>query len=210
MIRAVLAHLAPNHSVTFVLDAAQRVYPHSFTWREVGLDIRPGGRDVFDASDESPQHAADRGSRATEQHDPVRSAFSQIAAPLLQAAVILEPPPPPSNSKRPLSRTAARVQIHQRRRAGLRRPRDDRIPQEQSSLRHLSGRSQRRRNDYGDAPGSHSCRRIMAARPREDRRSGQRWAARACERRMRLPAGNRRVSDRAPTATFLHSGPCRQ
>jgi hypothetical protein len=66
---------------------------------------------VFDASDESPQHAADRGSRATEQHDPLRSAFSQIAAPLLQVAVILEPPPPPSNSQRPLSRTAARAQF---------------------------------------------------------------------------------------------------
>jgi hypothetical protein len=42
MIRAVLAYLAPDHSVTFVLDAARRVYAHSFTRRDVGLDIRPG------------------------------------------------------------------------------------------------------------------------------------------------------------------------
>jgi superfamily I DNA/RNA helicase len=41
MVRAVLAHLGNEHSVTFVLDATQRVYPHGFTWREVGLTIRP-------------------------------------------------------------------------------------------------------------------------------------------------------------------------
>lgn len=42
MTRAVLAHLAEDeHSVTFVLDATQRVYPHGFPWREVGLTIRP-------------------------------------------------------------------------------------------------------------------------------------------------------------------------
>jgi superfamily I DNA/RNA helicase len=45
MTRTVLGHLAEDHSVTFVLDATQRVYPHGFTWREVGLDIRPA-RDV--------------------------------------------------------------------------------------------------------------------------------------------------------------------
>src|ERR1700733_12044994 len=42
MIRAALAHLAPDHSVTFALDTAQRGHPHSFTWRQVGLNIRPG------------------------------------------------------------------------------------------------------------------------------------------------------------------------
>jgi superfamily I DNA/RNA helicase len=46
MVRAVLAQLSDEHSCTFVLDAAQRVYPHGFTWKEVGLDLRPG-RDVF-------------------------------------------------------------------------------------------------------------------------------------------------------------------
>ncbi len=41
-VRAVLAHLSEEHSVTFVLDAAQRIYPRSFTWGEVG--VRPVGR----------------------------------------------------------------------------------------------------------------------------------------------------------------------
>ena len=41
MTRAVLAHLAEDGSVTFVLDATQRVYPHGFPWREVGLTVRP-------------------------------------------------------------------------------------------------------------------------------------------------------------------------
>jgi hypothetical protein len=45
MMRTVLGHLADDHSVTFVLDATQRVYPHGFSWREVGLEIRPA-RDV--------------------------------------------------------------------------------------------------------------------------------------------------------------------
>lgn len=46
MVRAVLAQLSSEHSCTFVLDATQRVYPHGFTWKEVGLDLRPN-RDVF-------------------------------------------------------------------------------------------------------------------------------------------------------------------
>jgi superfamily I DNA/RNA helicase len=46
MVRAVLAHLSDDHSCTFVLDAVQRVYPHGFTWKEVGLDLRPN-RDVY-------------------------------------------------------------------------------------------------------------------------------------------------------------------
>lgn len=37
-VRAVLAHQAPDASVTFVLDSVQRIYPSFFTWREVGLD----------------------------------------------------------------------------------------------------------------------------------------------------------------------------
>jgi len=45
MVRAIRAHVSAEHSLTFVLDATQRVYPHRFTWREVGLDVRPG-RDV--------------------------------------------------------------------------------------------------------------------------------------------------------------------
>jgi len=46
MVRAVLSQLSREHSCTFVLDATQRVYPHGFTWKEVGLDLRPG-RNVF-------------------------------------------------------------------------------------------------------------------------------------------------------------------
>ncbi len=37
-VRAVLAHAAPDASITFVLDTVQRIYPRYFTWREVGLD----------------------------------------------------------------------------------------------------------------------------------------------------------------------------
>ncbi len=40
-IRAVLAHLSPDHSTTFVLDAVQRIYPRYFTWTEVGVNLRP-------------------------------------------------------------------------------------------------------------------------------------------------------------------------
>ena len=39
--RAVLAHLGENHSTTFIMDAAQRIYPQSFLWRELGIDMRP-------------------------------------------------------------------------------------------------------------------------------------------------------------------------
>jgi superfamily I DNA/RNA helicase len=39
-IRAVLNQLATSHTVTFVLDSAQRIYARSFTWQEVGLTIR--------------------------------------------------------------------------------------------------------------------------------------------------------------------------
>jgi superfamily I DNA/RNA helicase len=36
-VRAVLAHLADPFSLTFVLDAMQRIYPRYFTWAEVGV-----------------------------------------------------------------------------------------------------------------------------------------------------------------------------
>jgi superfamily I DNA/RNA helicase len=38
-VRAVLSHLAPDHSVTFVMDAAQRIYPRFFTWKEAGVEL---------------------------------------------------------------------------------------------------------------------------------------------------------------------------
>lgn len=40
-IRAVIAHLNPDHTTTFIVDAMQRIYPQAFLWREVGLRIRP-------------------------------------------------------------------------------------------------------------------------------------------------------------------------
>lgn len=40
-IRAVIAHLKPDHTTTFIMDAMQRIYPQAFLWREVGLEIRP-------------------------------------------------------------------------------------------------------------------------------------------------------------------------
>ncbi|HSH60417.1 MAG TPA: 3'-5' exonuclease [Acidimicrobiales bacterium] len=40
-VRAVIAHLAGDHSTTFILDAIQRIYPRFFTWVEVGIALRP-------------------------------------------------------------------------------------------------------------------------------------------------------------------------
>jgi superfamily I DNA/RNA helicase len=37
-IRAILKQAADPSSITFVLDAAQRIYPHAFKWKEVGID----------------------------------------------------------------------------------------------------------------------------------------------------------------------------
>ena len=37
-VRAVLAHLADSFSVTFVMDAMQRIYPRYFTWAEAAVD----------------------------------------------------------------------------------------------------------------------------------------------------------------------------
>ncbi|WP_330285414.1 3'-5' exonuclease [Streptomyces sp. NBC_00576] len=38
-VRAVLNHVTDEHTLTFVLDAAQRIYPQRFTWAEVGLSV---------------------------------------------------------------------------------------------------------------------------------------------------------------------------
>jgi len=40
-VRAVLNHVTEDHTLTFVLDAAQRIYPQRFTWAEVGLTVGP-------------------------------------------------------------------------------------------------------------------------------------------------------------------------
>lgn len=36
-VRTILKQLAPDNSLTFVVDAAQRIYPRSFTWKEAGI-----------------------------------------------------------------------------------------------------------------------------------------------------------------------------
>lgn len=40
-VRAVIEHLNDEHSLTFVADGAQRIYPPKFTWAEVGLNVGP-------------------------------------------------------------------------------------------------------------------------------------------------------------------------
>ena len=40
-IRAIVTHLAQDHTTTFIIDAVQRIYPQAFRWREVGVAIRP-------------------------------------------------------------------------------------------------------------------------------------------------------------------------
>ena len=40
-LRAILEHLAEDHVTTFVIDAMQRIYPQSFQWRELGIEMRP-------------------------------------------------------------------------------------------------------------------------------------------------------------------------
>lgn len=37
-LRAILNQVATPSSLTFVLDSAQRIYPHAFRWKEVGID----------------------------------------------------------------------------------------------------------------------------------------------------------------------------
>ncbi len=40
-LRAIRHHLAPDHTVTFVIDTVQRIYARGFTWAEVGFEVRP-------------------------------------------------------------------------------------------------------------------------------------------------------------------------
>jgi len=40
-IRAILTHLNEDHVTTFIIDAAQRIYPQGFQWRELGINMRP-------------------------------------------------------------------------------------------------------------------------------------------------------------------------
>jgi hypothetical protein len=43
-VRTLMRHVADPHSVTFVLDAAQRIYPRSFTWKEAGIVVASSRR----------------------------------------------------------------------------------------------------------------------------------------------------------------------
>lgn len=40
-IRAILAHLKEDHVTTFIIDATQRIYPQTFQWRELHIEMRP-------------------------------------------------------------------------------------------------------------------------------------------------------------------------
>jgi superfamily I DNA/RNA helicase len=40
-VRAINNQLATDHSLTFVLDSAQRIYARGFTWQEAGVIVRP-------------------------------------------------------------------------------------------------------------------------------------------------------------------------
>ena len=40
-VRAILHHLQEDHTTTFITDAMQRIYPQSFRWQEVGIEVRP-------------------------------------------------------------------------------------------------------------------------------------------------------------------------
>ena len=40
-IRGILAHLHADHTTTFIMDAAQRIYPQAFQWNELGISMRP-------------------------------------------------------------------------------------------------------------------------------------------------------------------------
>ena len=39
--RGILAHLDADHTTTFIMDAAQRIYPQAFHWNEFGISMRP-------------------------------------------------------------------------------------------------------------------------------------------------------------------------
>lgn len=40
-LRAIHHHLAPDYTMTFVIDTVQRIYARGFTWSETGFEVRP-------------------------------------------------------------------------------------------------------------------------------------------------------------------------
>src|SRR5205814_6514962 len=46
-IRAVMNHAAEESTVTFVLDGAQKIYPHGFLWSDIPVEIQASRRHVL-------------------------------------------------------------------------------------------------------------------------------------------------------------------
>lgn len=46
-LRAIANHLAEQHSLTFIVDTAQRIYARGFTWLEAGYTVRPQDTNVL-------------------------------------------------------------------------------------------------------------------------------------------------------------------
>ena len=44
--RGIIAHLDREHSTTFIMDAAQRIYPQGFSWREIGVNMQGQARSL--------------------------------------------------------------------------------------------------------------------------------------------------------------------
>jgi DNA helicase IV len=47
-VRAIIRHLADDHVTTFIRDSAQRIYPNSFIWRDVGVTFPPAQNKKLD------------------------------------------------------------------------------------------------------------------------------------------------------------------
>lgn len=80
-VRAVLSQLKNDHSVTFVLDTVQRLYPRGFLWNEAGVTVRPEGK-----------HRLQKNYRNTVQ-------IAQFAEPIVRGLVMDDDATPPDFSK---------------------------------------------------------------------------------------------------------------
>lgn len=49
-LRAIVRHLAQDHVTTFIRDSAQRIYPNSFAWRDVGITLPPAQNKKLDVN----------------------------------------------------------------------------------------------------------------------------------------------------------------
>jgi DNA helicase IV len=57
-VRAIVNHLAEDHVTTFIRDSAQRIYPNSFIWRDVGISIPPTQNKKLDINYRNTQQIA--------------------------------------------------------------------------------------------------------------------------------------------------------